>query len=257
MRNQRGLMWSVYAGFLVATAANFVWAADLSAVQTAIMENAYERAENEAAAFIVANPKDAQRSEAEYFLGLSQLRLEKYDAARKTFSKLIKEEPAGGVLDKAYLGLFDAYYMDEYYKEALSTAKTLLKKRPHSEFLSLIYLKLARANLKLTNWQEAKKYLHLIVVEFTNSLEYHVARQLLEEEQYFAVQVGAFLEQVRAQNLAQQLNGQGEYAYIIETKSRDGQTFYRVRVGKLTGLKDAQALETKLSSLGYPTLIYP
>jgi hypothetical protein len=44
---------------------------------------------------------------------------------------------------------------------------------------------------------------------------------------------------------------------MVETRSAEGRTFYRVRVGQMTSLKDAQELERRLADLGYPTLIYP
>ncbi|MBF0485563.1 MAG: SPOR domain-containing protein, partial [Candidatus Omnitrophica bacterium] len=83
------------------------------------------------------------------------------------------------------------------------------------------------------------------------------AKQLLEEKQYFTVQVGAFADKGRAEKLVAELIARKEYAYIVETKASDTRSYYRVRVGQLSTLKDAQALETKLAGLGYPTLIYP
>ena len=147
--------------------------------------------------------------------------------------------------------------MDGKYPGALKVAEELYAKSPHSEFLSLIYLKLARANLKLGRWQKAKEYLQKITNEFPQSLEAHTAKQLLEEKQYFAVQVGAFLDRGRAEKLVSELKEKGEYAYTVETIDREGKKFYRVRVGKLALLDDAQTLESKLAQLGYPTRIYP
>ena len=103
----------------------------------------------------------------------------------------------------------------------------------------------------------AKEYLQKIIKEYPDSFESRVARQLLDEKQYFTVQVGAFTEQARAERLVKELIQRKEYAYIVETKSPDGKNFFRVRVGQMTALKDAQALESKLSGLGYPTRIYP
>jgi cell division septation protein DedD len=123
--------------------------------------------------------------------------------------------------------------------------------------MSLIYLKAARANLKLARWTKAREFLQKIQKEYPDSFENGVAKRLLDEKQYFTVQVGAFTEQPRAERLVQELIERKEYAYIVETKSPDGTLFYRVRVGQMTALKDAQVLETKLSGFGYPTLIYP
>ncbi|GEM_PF-334788 len=226
-------------------------------VETAIIQEDYATAGNLAGQFIDSKPTKRDLDEALYYLGLSQLRLANYEDAKKTFNLLLSGFPKASLRDKAYLGYFDSLYMDGKYPGALTVIEELLAKNPKSEFLSLVYLKAARANLKLTQWQPAKNYLKKIISEFPSSLEAHTAKQLLEEKQYFAVQVGAFLDQSRAEKLAEDLKSRGEYAYIVETIDREGKKFYRVRVGQLSLLDDAQKLESKLTRLGYPTKIYP
>ena len=147
--------------------------------------------------------------------------------------------------------------MQGQYDQALQEATSVIAKRPDSEMMSLFYLKAARANLKLARWAKAREFLQKIMQEYPESFESRVARQLLDEKQYFTVQVGSFVEKARAEKLVQELIERKQYAYIIEIKSPDGKTMYRVRVGQLTALKDARELESKLSGLGYPTLIYP
>ena len=143
------------------------------------------------------------------------------------------------------------------YTDALKTADQLLKKSPYSSFLSLIYLKIAGADLKLMRWEDASISLNKIINEFPQSPESSIAKQLLEEKQYFAVQVGSFLDKGRALTLIDDLKGTGQYSYVIETTAPDGQKYYRVRVGQMSSLKDAEALKKRLDKLGYPTLIYP
>ena len=100
-------------------------------------------------------------------------------------------------------------------------------------------------------------YLSKILQQFPNSVEAQTAKQLLEEKQYFAVQVGAFRERARAEQLVSELKQKEEYAYIVETIDQQNATFYRVRVGQLAILNEAQKLHTKLAKFGYPTQIYP
>jgi cell division septation protein DedD len=121
----------------------------------------------------------------------------------------------------------------------------------------LITLKVARANLKLARWKKARELLQKIIADYPESFESNIARQLLEEKQYFTVQVGAYADKARAEKMVQELLDKKEYAYVVETRSNDGKTLFRVRVGQLSTLKDARALENKLSGQGYPTLIYP
>ena len=223
----------------------------------AIIQEDYETAISLAQEFIDKKPVKKDLDEALYYQGLSQLRLVRYKEARDTFNLLISGFPKKSLRDKAYLGFIDSLYMDGDYVDALKISQELLAKSPKSEFLSLIYLKLARANIKLVNWQKAKDYLNKIIKEFPNSLEAHTAKQLLEEKQYFSVQVGAFLEQPRAEKLVEELTEKGEYAYIVETIDREGRKFFRVRVGQLALLDEAEQLKSKLARLGYPTSIYP
>jgi tetratricopeptide (TPR) repeat protein len=161
------------------------------------------------------------------------------------------------IYDKAALSLTEGFYMAGFYTDALETAKQLFKKSPHSSFLSLVYFKIAGADLKLMRWEEANEYLKKIIAEFPQSPEAPIAKELLEEKQYFAVQVGSFLDKGRALTLIDDLKGSGQYAYVVETAAPDGQTYYRVRVGQMSSLSDAENLKKRLDNLGYPTLIYP
>jgi len=231
--------------------------AALTDIQTAIIQEDFSKAEMLAQDYIKSQPDKENLHEALYYLGLSQLRLGHYQQARETFGQLQTASLKGNLYDKAALGLVDTFLMNEQYPEALKEAKRLLLKSPRSEFLSLVYLKIARANFKLAQWKEAQTYLQKITVEFPGSLEAHTARQLLDEKQYFAVQVGAFLDRKLAEKLINEIKDKGEYAYIVETMDKDGAQFFRVRVGKFASLKEAIDLKSRLSKLGYPTSIYP
>ena len=229
----------------------------LQDIETAIIKQDYEQAKKIAAQLLSFELKADERGEILYYLGLCDLRIGQYAQARKTFTKLTKKKIDGTLADKAYLGLFDGYYGEGHYEQARRVAKRLLKVSPESEFLSLIYLKLARVNLKLTQWSQAREYLKKITAQFPDSLEAHVAKQLLNEKQYFAVQVGAFIDRKRAESLSVELQQKGEYAYIVETVDQKGRIFYRVRVGQLALLDEARKLKLKLFEEGYPTEIYP
>lgn len=230
----------------------------LQDVETAIMKEDFQRSKKlalETLNFAVVQ-KDVAL-EAQYYLGISHLRLEEYADSVKVFRNLLKSNPPDELRDKAYIGLIECYYQQEKYKMAQKSLKKLLRLSPRSQFLSLIYLKAARINLKLSNWDEAREYLEQITDRFPNSFEYHIAAQLLDEKEYFAVQVGAFIERNRAEQLVQVLQNKDQYAYIIETVDRNNTTFYRVRVGQVAVLKEAERLKSRLADLGYPAKVYP
>ena len=232
-------------------------AASLSDIEAAVMEKDYEQARLLAQQFLKDNATAPERVNAEYYLGLSQLRLKQYTEARKAFQIVMQASTDQDLYDKAALGMVESLYMPGFYKDALKEGEALLRRSPQSQSKSLIYLKIARADLKLMRWQKAKDYLQKIITEFPQSLEAPIAQNLLEEKEYFTVQVGSFLDKERAIRLMEELKARDQYAYTVETASPDGKTFYRVRVGQMTSLGDAQALESDLTKLGYPTLIYP
>ncbi len=229
----------------------------LKDIETAIIERNYPQVETLVQSFIAQNPNKDESDAAQYYLGLSLLYLSKYSQAREVFDQLIEYKPQVRLRDKASIAIIDSYYLQEHYHDAVERAHALLKSSPQSEFESLVYLKLARANLRLARWDEAQKYLKKIVGSFPNSLEAHAAKQLLEEKQNFSVQIGAFLERERAEQAAEKIKQKDEYAFIVETVDSSGRKFYRVRVGQLSLLKDAKELKKKLANLGYPSEVYP
>ncbi|MBF0512041.1 MAG: SPOR domain-containing protein [Candidatus Omnitrophica bacterium] len=231
--------------------------AALPEIEAAVMNKDYAHVRELALSVIKNSNNKKQRTEAQYYYGLSQLRLGQYDHSRLAFQSVMDAHPSQDIYDKAALGQIEGYYMAGLYTDAFMAASQLLKNSPYSSFLSLIYLKMAGTDLKLMRWEDASKYLNKIVTEFPQSPEAPLAKQLLEEKQYFAVQVGAFLDKGRAMTLIDELKTSEPYAYIVETSGPDNHKYYRVRVGQMSSLKDAQALKKRLDRLGYPTLIYP
>ncbi|MBF0570553.1 MAG: SPOR domain-containing protein [Candidatus Omnitrophica bacterium] len=241
---------------LVLTTAFQAWAA-MPDIEAAVMNKDYAKARELASHILKDSNNPLERTEAQYYYGLAQLRLGQYADARGAFQIVMDSHMSQDTYDKAALSLTEGFYMEGLYADALNTANQLYKKSPHSSFLSSIYFKIAGADLKLMRWEDAHKFLNKILNEFPGSPEASIAKQLLEEKQYFAVQVGSFLDKGRALTLIDDLKGSGQYAYVIETNTPDGQTFYRVRVGQMSSLNDAEELKKRLDKLGYPTLIYP
>lgn len=226
-------------------------------IEVALLKKDYAQAEKLAQELLSQKQTKASAGQVYYYLGISQLKQDRYQEARGSFLKIDADGGDAELREKVRLGVFDSYYLEENYEQAHETIRQLLRAGAGPASMSLIYLKAARANLKLARWSEAHDYLEKIVRSFPNSLEAPVARQLLEEKQYFAVQVGAFLERSRAEALVAELRQKREYAYIVETLDSNAQKFYRVRVGQLTMLKEAQNLKVHLGRLGYPAQIYP
>ncbi len=256
-RMRRYFFTFIFSFLFLAPALAAVPANPLADLQSAIMQEDFKKAQDLAKGLLSQHLDRAQNAEVQYYLGLSQLRLGDYAPAYGTFKKIISDRPSTDIYDKTYIGLVDSLYMQGEYERALKEASGLMARRKDSELMPLMCLKTARANLKLARWRAAKELLKRIITDYPASFESNVARQLLDEKQYFSVQVGAFADKTRAEKTAQELVRKKEYAFVVETKTNGGKLLYRVRVGQLAALKDAQALEDKLSQQGYPTLIYP
>ena len=219
--------------------------ADMRDIEASLLNRDYIRAQKLAEDVLAAHPKDPVGQKAQY------------QEALESFNKIKNEKLGSQLRERVYLGLFDAYYLLEEYPQADATLQELLKEGDKPEAVSLVYFKLAKVNMKLAHWEQATDYLEKIVRSFPNSLEVPAAKQLLEEKRYFAVQVGAFMERRLAEALVDELKQKEEYAYIIESLDSQDRKFYRVRVGQLAMLKDAQALKNRLAKFGYPAQIYP
>lgn len=177
----------------------------VSDVETAIIEKDYAQAREKAEALIKENPSQEKLNQIRYYLGVSQLGLNQYALARKSFKLVMKNHPDDRLYDQAWLGIIDSYGMEEKFELSLSESEKFLKQRPQSEFLSIIYLKIGRANLKLSHWDTARIALNKLVRDYPESFEAHTAGQLLEERRLFTIQVGAFLDQSRALVLLEEL----------------------------------------------------
>ncbi len=232
--------------------------ASMEDIETAVMNKDYQSVQKEATDLLRHTNSSKERALAHYYIGLSQLRLGKYADSRKTFGILMQQHPDQELYDKAAVGLIEGLNMSGFYQDALKEGERYIKKNSQSSYLSVVYLKMARANLKLMRWQKANDLLNKITKDFPQSMEAPIAQGLLEEKQYFAVQVGAFEDKSRAVSLTNELKAKEFYAYIVETTMmHDNKKFYRVRVGQIASLGKAEELEKSLATLGYPTLIYP
>lgn len=232
-------------------------AAELGDIEAALLTNNYAQGRDLANQILKSTAVHKTRVVAHYYLGLCQLRLGEYVQARNAFHVVMGSEFNQDLYEKSALGLIESLYMAGFYKDALKEGKKLLTRIPNSQSKSLIYLKIARSNLKLMKWNDAKWYLNTLIKEFPDSFEAPIAKSLLEEKEFFTVQVGAFINKDKALELVDDLKAKRQYAYIVETTSRDGNKFYRVRVGQMTSLDQAQTVQTQLSHQGFPSLIYP
>lgn len=231
--------------------------AGLVDIEQAFMEQDFPRAEALSQEGLKAK-SDSNEAEYQFYLGLSQVRLTKYGLATAALKDLVNSSTVSPELrDRAHLALIDAYYLSEQYDKAEHLANQFMVVNGRSNYLSTLYLKLARIKFKQAEWMEARMYLRTIINEYPQSLDVYLANQFLEEKMYFSIQVGSFRDRARAKDLVSQLHAEGRTVYIQEVEDYMGNNFYRVRVGQVSFLDQAKNLEEELKEQGYPTRIYP
>ncbi len=247
-----------FAGQFVITHCPFVYAASVSRIERAILEEHFAKAEQSANEVVLSRGSTAEeKAQALYYRGIAQLNLGEYKVARSSFEKILKKYPKSRWAVKSHLGIIDSFYKEKKYMRALEEAQSCASSLSDPDAKGLLNLKMARIYFRLLKFGEAKKYLQETIHTCSNPLIVSKARQLLEEKRYFTVQVGAFWDRRRAERLMKELQSKGEYAYIVEAKDPHNKVFYRVRVGEFIELKDAKELKAKLANEGYPTHIYP
>src|SRR5689334_1317583 len=96
-------------------------------IEAAVMNKDYAQA-RDLASGVMKNSRDAaQRTEAQYYYGLAQLRLGQYGPARDAFQAVMGTNPSQDVYDKAALSLTEGFYLEGFYTDALEAGNSLLK----------------------------------------------------------------------------------------------------------------------------------
>jgi outer membrane protein assembly factor BamD (BamD/ComL family) len=227
-------------------------------MEIAILAQNYKQAKVMAENFVAGNPNHQLLPQIQYELSVILLRNGMPEQAREILNKLLTQVKDPYFQDKIKLALFDTYYWQESFAEAQEVIDPLMNTRHKSEWTSQIYLRQARVYLKQAKWDEARLLLARIMNEYDRSMEVEYARQLLQEKQYFTVQIGAFGQRKSAERMIEDLKAKGEYAYIVESYDKNNSRLYRVRVGRFSFLNEAKNLRTRLCDMGYSSArIYP
>ena len=133
----------------------------LTQIKSAILQKDYEKSLKLAGELITSDPQSPQIPEVYYYEGLSRLHLGSYLAARTSFYKVVELSTSQKLKDKAYLNIIDTHSLEKEYAEAFNVAQKLLRVSPKSDYLSSVYLRMARSSLRQAHWLDAKKYLFL------------------------------------------------------------------------------------------------
>lgn len=190
-----------------------------------------------------------------YFLGMSNIKMRNYSAARKYLSRLLKKYPDSGYCEQAWIKLADTYFLAQSYARAEDLYREILGKYPESTFLPLVNLRLAQVASKQGRWEERDKYLKKIKADYPKSCEMKFVKILEGYGDFFTVQVGAFRSEKNALSVKMELAR--EYpVYIVEDKN-GSYVLYKVRVGKYKDRAKAEKVFLELLNDGYPARIFP
>ena len=99
------------------------WTSNLYAalpdIEAAVMNKDYAQVRDLASQVIKDSNDPSQRTEAQYYYGLAQLRLGQYADARSAFQRVMDARPPQDIYDKAALSLTEGFYMEGFYTDAL------------------------------------------------------------------------------------------------------------------------------------------
>ncbi len=190
-----------------------------------------------------------------YLKALILLRTGDFERARIYFEKLSfygKNWSEISLISQA-----DSFFQQGKLSQAKSIYQTFLKRYPHSSYLPEVLYKYAQILRKEGSWEEAKTYFRKVVNDWPHSLFATFARKLLSEDEfYFCVQVGSFLNYDNAYNLTVRIKNMGYPAYIKKVEYR-GELYYRVRIGKYSDKNSARKVCAQLRKKGIHGIIYP
>lgn len=254
-------LWKRILGLMaggIFIAASSLWAnVNVDLVHIAMLSEDWEKASSLAEGFIAQELPVSVKQELQYWAGVAAIYQGHHAQAETIFQELVVSVGNSVLGEKAQLSLIDSMYFLGQYDRALTQAEDFIRRYPSSELLSMASFRKARILLKLGQWDAGREELQKITVGFPHSPDIYVAEELLENPSCFSIQVGSFQDQEKAQEMMSRLHQHGHEPYLITKKDRAGRIFYRVRLGKLPSLRDAQQLESQLAEQGYPTRIYP
>jgi tetratricopeptide (TPR) repeat protein len=213
--------------------------------------------------YIYGNYQDAidkakleESDKAFYLIGLCYMKLDDNDQAREFLTQAITSASNTAMKEKAQISIADTYFLEEDFVNAGKKYHQLLDNNISSNYLSLIYLRLAQIASKDGRWKERNDYLNLIKTKFPSSVEMKFVHVLEGYGDFFTIQVGAFSSKYNASSFQSELEAKGYSAYMVAEQVQ-ANTLYKVRVGKYNDREAAHKVFLELLDLGYPAKISP
>ena len=197
--------------------------------------------------YLSGDPSKPNSEDVLYLQALSLLKLNRGDEARTKLNELESSFASSDRKASASASLADSYFYEGNQAQAFQAYQETLKKYPNSDQTAYVLYRLRDLSAKLGRPLSS-------VTQTTPGSASLLKQMSLEETPFFTVQVGSF-SKVRNANALMNKLIRRSYSAFIDKEPQSG--MYRVRVGHLPNKADADALETRLKTEGYPTKIYP
>lgn len=254
-------MRRLLAGFLLLWAAPAAWAQSPSTTPHDV-EAAYLRGDY-ATVIRLSEPSLAGTAteipdELWYLTGMSQLALQRDDAARRTFQDLIDRAPEGRWRLRAETGLARVVWKSGDAAHAVALYQAVLEQtNPGTPEALAIQYELGQAAKAAAQWELSHATLQGLVTRWPSSFESQMAQQTLQNSDFgFWVQAGAFGQRENAARLQRELTRRG-YTVTVDRTLSEGRAIYRVRLGRFVSRAEAVQTARRLTKSGFPAKVVP
>jgi cell division septation protein DedD len=201
----------------------------------------------------------SKADDVSYLQALSLLKLGRIPEARVKLNEIERSSRSEDLRSQAAVSIGDSYELQNDVLNAYQRYGAALKKYPGSDEAPYTQGKITELSKKMgrpvTEFaaQSVKKDA-VVSRTYAASKPVLLHQVFVEENPFYAVQVGSFSKERNARLLMRRL-ARSKYDAYLDDRVQDG--LFRVRVGKFAAREDAVALESRLKKDGYPTKIRP
>lgn len=223
---------------------------EIAKAEKAFLEGNYQKAIAEADRLIEEHCR--QRDEVYYIKGMSELKTGRYGDARESFDKILTNYQRSKRSFDADMGIADSYFLESNTQRAALLYKDIIIRYPENN-----NLKLARSRLEACPKGSAIDRVRAEENAGPKALPSSADAPKMKEEREgneTTIQVGSFKNKRNAQELNRRLLAKG-YCSYVEAPSKANDNLFRVKIGKLSSMKEAQSLASKLKRDGFENRI--
>ena len=262
-RSMRVIVIAQAMAALICAASVYAAKNSLAQAERSFLEGRYDDAVSEADALIKS--RSGHADEAYYIKGLSELKLKRFEDARRSFDTIKLRYPYSKRLFDAYLGMGDSCMLEGDSAGALGAYNEMAAKFVGDKNTPLIYHRLGDCYEKLGLKEKAAEYRNKAKSASPMSFESQPAYGAqksgsisdtgkIRSAPEYSVQIGSFKNKRNAEKLARDLSCKG-YEARVDMPLGGGDGLYKVRVGKSASRQQAENIASRLNMEGCNTRI--